>query len=114
MIIISKKILDLPKSKSKYFIFKFNSFFDLLSVFDSVPIPYPKREFITDEQSDTTNTHMTKTESTIMVKTEASSVALTQQQQQQQQHNLVQQAHSQQVDYRQTIFFRNKTTLHFR
>jgi hypothetical protein len=57
---------------------------------------------------------MTKTESTIMVKTEASSVALTQQQQQQQQHNLVQQAHSQQVDCKQKIFFRNKTTLYFR
>lgn len=94
MIIILKKILDLPKSKLNYFISICHSFFNLFSVFDSVLIPYPKREFITDEQSDGNNTHLTKTESTLMPKTDASSVALTQQ------HNLVQQAHSQQVDFK--------------
>jgi hypothetical protein len=107
MIIISKMILDLPTSKSSNFISIFNSFFDLLSIFDSLAIPYPKREFITDEQTDTNNTQMAKTESTLMVKTEASSVNLNQQ------HNLVQQNHSQQVDFNENNFFFNKT-FHFR
>ncbi|CAF0823207.1 unnamed protein product [Rotaria sp. Silwood1] len=50
-------------------------------VFDSLPIPYPKRDFITDDDSsDVTGAHVSKTESTIMVKTEASSVLITQQQ----------------------------------
>ncbi|CAF5160852.1 unnamed protein product, partial [Rotaria magnacalcarata] len=91
-------------------------------VFEGQPIPYPKREFITDDDSsDVTGAHVSKIESTIMVKTEASSVVLTQQQtshlnhsqqsittqqqqqqnvhikQQPQQHNnIVQQAHPQQ------------------
>ncbi|CAF4019707.1 unnamed protein product [Rotaria sp. Silwood2] len=93
-------------------------------VFDSHPIPYPKRDFITDDDSsEVTGAHVSKTESTIMVKTEASSVVLTQQQashlnhsqqqlttqqqqqqnvlikqQPQQQHNnIVQQTHPQQM-----------------
>lgn len=51
------------------------------SVFDSAPIPYPKREFITeDESSDAAGAHVSKTEPTLPVKTDSSSVVLTQQQ----------------------------------
>ena len=89
----------------------------LCSVFDSVPIPYPKREFITDDDnSDATgNAHVPKTEPAGVVKTESSSVILPQQQpshithsqqqpnvhikqQPQQQHNIVQQTQAQQVN----------------
>jgi hypothetical protein len=92
------------------------SFFFSSSVFDSVQIPYPKREFITDdESSDAAGAHVAKTEPANIVKTEASSVLHTQQQsahvnhsqqqqnvhikqQPQQQHNnLAQQTHAQQV-----------------
>lgn len=93
-------------------------FIDLCSVFDSVPIPYPKREFITDDDnSDATgNAHVPKTEPAGVVKTESSSVILPQQQPshithsqqqpnvhikqqpQQQQHNIVQQTQAQQVN----------------
>ncbi|CAF5206993.1 unnamed protein product, partial [Rotaria magnacalcarata] len=86
-------------------------------VFDSTPIPYPKREFITDDDNSDAAAHVSKTEPAVVVKTEASSVLLTQQQsshvthsqqqppnvhikqqpQQQQQHNIVQQTHAQQV-----------------
>ncbi|CAF3604004.1 unnamed protein product [Rotaria socialis] len=92
-------------------------------VFECQPIPYPKREFIADDDPpDVTGAHISKIESTIMVKTDASSVVLTQQQtshlnhsqqsittqqqqqqnvhikQQPQQHNnIVQQTHPQQM-----------------
>ncbi|CAF0723006.1 unnamed protein product [Adineta ricciae] len=66
-------------------------------VFDSVPIPYPKREFMLDDDNNDTNAHATKTESTTTVKTEASSAILTQQQQQQQNNNIIQQTHTQQM-----------------
>lgn len=92
MIIILKKILDLPKSKSQTLIAS-HSFF-LFSVFDSVPIPYPKREYIVDDDSST----VTKTEPTMMLKAEASSVTLTQQQ-----HSLVQTAQAQQVNSFQAL-----------
>jgi len=66
-------------------------------VFDSVQIPYPKRDFIADEEStDTTNAHVSKTESTVMVKTEASSV-VQQNLHVKQQNNIVQQTHPQQM-----------------
>ncbi len=91
-----------------------------LSVFDSVQIPYPKREFITEDESSDAGTRVAKTEPTVIVKTEASSVVLTQQhtshvthsqqqlttqpqqnvhikQQPQQHNNIVQQTHAQQV-----------------
>lgn len=84
-----------------------------LSVFDSSPIPYPKREFITDDDnSDATNAHVSKTEPPV-VKTEQSTGLLNQQQsahvthsQQtqnvhiKQQNNIVQQTHAQQVNFR--------------
>lgn len=91
------------------------------SVFDSVPIPYPKREFITDDDNADTNAnaHVSKTEPPVVVKTESSSGLLPQQQQQashvthsqqqptnvhikqqpQQHNNLVQQTHAQQVNF---------------
>jgi hypothetical protein len=127
MILILKKILDLQKSKSDILSY-ISIIFHLFSVFDSVQIPYPKREFITDDEStDTTNAHVSKTEPTVVVKTEASSVVLTQQQpshvthsqpqqQQQQQQNLhikqqpqqhnniVQQTHPQQVNVEKKRF----------
>lgn len=54
------------------------------SVFDSVAIPYPKREFLTDDDNaDAAAGHVTKTEPVVPVKTESSSTLLTQQQQQQ-------------------------------
>jgi len=107
-------------SKTKNFLLFYP--FVLFSVFDSVPIPYPKREFITDDDNaDTTGgAHVAKTEPTVVVKTEPSSGLLNQQQsshvthtqqqqqpnvhikqQQQQQHNnnnIVQQTHAQQVN----------------
>ncbi len=88
----------------------------MFSVFDSVPIPYPKREFITDDDNSDTagGAHVSKTEPAVVVKTEASSVILNQQQsshlthsqqqtnvhikQQPQQHNnIVQSTNAQQV-----------------
>jgi len=92
-------------------------------LFDSIPIPYPKREFITDDDSSDTagGAHVSKTEPAVVVKTESSSVILNQQQsthaahsqqqpnvhikqQPQQQHNnnnnnnIVQQPHAQQIN----------------
>ena len=69
--------------KSKYSFHPFFKYqFFLFSVFDSVPIPYPKREFITeDDNSDTAGgAHVSKTEPAVVVKTESSSVILNQQQ----------------------------------
>lgn len=85
--------------------------FCFVSVFESFPIPYPKRDFITDDDnSDATNAHVSKTEPAI-VKTEPSTGLLAQQQsahvshtQQppnvhiKQQNNIVQQTHAQQVN----------------
>ena len=103
------------------FSFTFNIHFPFFfkSVFDSVPIPYPKREFITDDDNSDAagGAHISKTEPAVVIKTEAPSVVLNQQQQQsshvthnqqqsnvhikqqsQQQHNnIVQQTHAQQV-----------------
>jgi hypothetical protein len=108
----------------KNFYVIFQIFFFRFSVFDSVQIPYPKREFIADDESTDGGTRVAKTEPTTMVKTESSTGVLTQQsshvshsqqqlttaqqQQQQQQNvhikqqpqqhnNIVQQTHPQQV-----------------
>ena len=77
--------------------------FSLFSVFDNVPIPYPKREFIVDEDSVDTGAgaHTIKTEPATIVKTEPASAMHSQQQQtlahikQQASHNNV--PHAQQV-----------------
>lgn len=67
------------------------------SVFDSVAIPYPKREFLTDDDNaDAAAGHVTKTEPVVPVKTESSSTLLTQQQQQAQVASQVQQMQQQQ------------------
>ncbi|UJR21449.1 hypothetical protein I4U23_024535 [Adineta vaga] len=74
-------------------------------VFDSVPIPYPKREFMVDDDNADATVHATKTGSTVTMRTDGSSAILTQQQQsqQQQQHNnnnnnnIAQQTHTQQM-----------------
>ena len=81
----SKKSLDRPTSNSSTRA-RGKHHYPLFSVFDSVAIPYPKREFIVeDDASDTgtaAGTHAIKTESTAQIKTEASSVLHNQQQQQ--------------------------------
>jgi len=75
-------------------------------VFDNVSIPYPKRDFIADDDSadKTANAHVTKTESTVMIKTEGSSMHHSTQQatmahlKQQSGHaNLIQQTNPQQM-----------------
>lgn len=78
----------------------------LFSVFDNVSIPYPARDFIADDDSadKTATAHVTKTESTVMIKTEGSSMHHSTQQatmahlKQQSGHaNLIQQTNPQQV-----------------
>jgi len=72
-------------------------------VFDSAPIPYPKREFISeDETSDAAGAHVSKTEPTLPVKTDSSSVVLTQQQSTQQQQTTAQQQQQQNSQVKQT------------
>ena len=96
MILISKKNLGRLTSKIHRVFFWNNSLaLFVSSVFDSLPIPYPKRDYINEDDSST----VIKPEPVMTIKSEASSVLLNQQQ-----HNLAQSGHSQQVISASMIF----------